>query len=756
MTVNFKDTTTGSCIWQSGPWSPSTWFWDFGDGTTSTQQNPSHTYAASGTYNVKLVVTCPKDSIIIPVTVSLPGTVGSIPNVPPICVGSSAVLTVTGGSTYAWSTGATTATITVTPTVTTTYSVILTGTCPNTLTTSVVVNPSPTVTIGSNSPVCLNQTLNFTSGGGTTYAWSGPNGFTSTQQNPNITNVTMTAAGVYSLTVTNSNGCSATANITVAVNPALTVIFKADTVCKGSNTMFTDLTAGVAPGSTYNWSFGDGTSSAQANNTTHTYLNSGTYTCTLAISSSGGCTNSGTLQVVVKALPLVDHVNSPQYCPGQTTLPINFTSTPGGSSSSFYWTNLNTAIGLGASGSVNVPAFTTINSGTTSVTSIVLVHASFNGCTGPDSSFTITINLNPLADFHSQNKICQGSSMQLLDNSTGNIAMWNWDMNNDGNFSDATTQNPSYTFTTPGTHTVGLIVAINGSCKDTVKKTVYINPIPQAAFTGINLKGCPLLNVNFTDHSTIIAPSQIVNWSWNYGNGATTSGQFPPTVAYGNNSQTQTVNYTVSLTVTSDSGCVATAVKPNYVTVYPRPKADFTYVSNSNETDGIDPTVHFYDASSGATYVNWNLGDVFANPAIINYTSVTNPVHVYLHEEAYVYYATQWAINSYGCKDSITKPIEVKPGFTFYIPNAFTPNGDGTNEGFKGTGIGIDNSTYHLQIFDRWGNLIFKANDLEKTWDGRVKEQGEVVQEDVYVWKADFNDSSGKKHEYKGTVSIVK
>jgi len=755
LTVNFTDSTTGNCIWQAGPWTPGTWFWDFGDGTTSTQQNPTHTYAASGTYQVKLLVTCPKDSIIIPITVSTTGGSASIAPVSPICIGSSVVLAASGGSGYTWSTGATTATITVTPTVTTTYSVQTIGNCPGSATVTVVVNPLPLAQIGSNSPLCVNQNLSLTSSGGVTYAWSGPNGFTSAQQNPSIIGASPVASGTYSVTVTNVNGCMASAVTSVTVNPALTVQYIADTVCQGSGTTFIDITPGVPPGTAYNWSFGDGTSSTQSTSVSHAYQNSGTYTTTLSIGNSITCINTGTLQVVVKALPTISHVDPLLYCPSQLTQQVYFNSTPGGSSSVFFWANTNTAIGLAAGGTGNLPSFTTANLGNGSITAIILVHAAYNGCTGPDSMFTITINPNPTADFFGQNKICLGNPVQFTDQSSVGVAQWNWDMNHDGNYSDATAQDPSYTFTSPGTHTVSLIVSVNSACRDTIEKIVYVNPIPQPNFAGDHLMGCPVLPVMFADLSAIASPSAINNWLWNFGNGNTFSGQFPPAASYHNFSHTQSATYTVSLTVTSDSGCIATLTRPNYITVFPRPIAEFSYSSNLNEMDGIDPTIHFYDQSTGANQVHWHLGDVFSNPASLNYTWQQNPSHTYLHEESYTYYVTQWAVNSFGCIDSITKPIEAQPGFTYYIPNAFSPDGDGINDGFKGTGVGIDNSTYHLMVFDRWGNMIFRSNNLEETWNGTVN-NAEVVQEDVYVWKADFKDFSGKKHEYKGTVSVLK
>ena len=146
----------------------------------------------------------------------------------------------------------------------------------------------------------------------------------------------------------------------------------------------------------------------------------------------------------------------------------------------------------------------------------------------------------------------------------------------------------------------------------------------------------------------------------------------------------------------------------------------------------------------------------FAYPFTLNYTTNPNPIHKYLFGDPYTYYVTQTVSNQYGCKDSVTEPLIVHPVCTFFAPNSFSPNGDGINEYFKGTGIGIDNSTYTLVIFDRWGNQIFKANDLEKAWDGRINGKGDVVLEDTFVWKAKFKDTTGQSHEYHGIVSIIK
>jgi gliding motility-associated-like protein len=115
----------------------------------------------------------------------------------------------------------------------------------------------------------------------------------------------------------------------------------------------------------------------------------------------------------------------------------------------------------------------------------------------------------------------------------------------------------------------------------------------------------------------------------------------------------------------------------------------------------------------------------------------------------------QIVTNSFGCKDSITHDIIINPGYTFYIPNSFTPNGDGLNEVFKGVGIGI--TSYTIMIFDRWGELIFQSDNLDQGWDGTFKGKGgNVVQEGVYVWKVQLRDEKNNEHDFDGTVSVVK
>jgi gliding motility-associated-like protein len=301
---------------------------------------------------------------------------------------------------------------------------------------------------------------------------------------------------------------------------------------------------------------------------------------------------------------------------------------------------------------------------------------------------------------------------------------------------------------------VSLAVTSDKGCKDTVDQVVYVNPRPTVTFSGDSLSGCNPVKTNFTDSCSVAAPDYITTWYWDLGNGTTlmdTSGA-PVSTTYTNGTNTYNVSYNVSLTAISEVGCASKMTKNGYVTVYPIPKALFWW--DPGDASVLAPGIQFHDQSLGATTYTWNFGDVF-NPSN-NSSTVANPYHEYSDQQPYTYYVTQYVMNNYGCKDSIREPVIIKPEVTFYVPNAFTPNYNGLNDGFKGTGIGIDNSTYNMWIFDRWGNEVFHSTDLDTAWDGKKQGKGDICQEDTYVWKVYFRDIEAKEYSYKGVVHLLK
>ena len=204
----------------------------------------------------------------------------------------------------------------------------------------------------------------------------------------------------------------------------------------------------------------------------------------------------------------------------------------------------------------------------------------------------------------------------------------------------------------------------------------------------------------------------------------------------------------VSLTATSGKGCIVKKVIPNMITVYPHPKADFTF--SPEDATIINPTIQFTSTSRapGSTIggVFWQyFGDGSDSSSIK--TSVS---HTY--QDTGTFCPKLIVTNALGCKDSIIECVIIKPYFTVYIPNSFTPNGDGHNEVFNAAGDYI--TTFDMKIFDRWGNLIYHSTSLENGWNGT--KNGTSLQDDVYVYVINVTDPQRNPYSYKGTVTLLR
>ena len=210
-------------------------------------------------------------------------------------------------------------------------------------------------------------------------------------------------------------------------------------------------------------------------------------------------------------------------------------------------------------------------------------------------------------------------------------------------------------------------------------------------------------------------------------------------------SNTAVANYNIKLKVTTTAGCIDSISKPNFITVFPLPVANFTMDPNPGNI--ITPLETFTNESENYTTWYWNFGD---GPKIDSVN--LNPSHLYTDETASTFTIELIVKNTFGCRDTVYNAIEIKPEFTFYIPNSFSPSdGNGINDIFTGKGIGIDK--FEMLIFDRWGEQIFTTKDINLGWDGTLK--GEVVKQDIYTWKVKIVDVNGKRHNYVGHVTVL-
>jgi gliding motility-associated-like protein len=177
------------------------------------------------------------------------------------------------------------------------------------------------------------------------------------------------------------------------------------------------------------------------------------------------------------------------------------------------------------------------------------------------------------------------------------------------------------------------------------------------------------------------------------------------------------------------------------ITVYPKPIADFTF--SPQQTDIYDREITFIDNSVIASQWLWNLGD--GDSSI-----VPNPIHEYADSGSYL--VTLFIENIEGCKDTVQKIVKIDPVFVIFIPNAFTPDGDKLNEYFSVKGYGI--TQLEMLIFDRWGEKIWEGHQLDDGWDGTYK--GNLVENDVYVYKIRVRDVFKKWHNYIGKVTVIR
>ena len=333
--------------------------------------------------------------------------------------------------------------------------------------------------------------------------------------------------------------------------------------------------------------------------------------------------------------------------------------------------------------------------------------------------------------------MCVGSPAPPINIALTGVGPWNITYSDGTNNTSVTSAASPYTITNAhvGTYTVTLLSDANciGTSSGSATITIINPPVP--SFTATPVIGCAPLCVNFTDAST--PAGSVSAWNWNYGDGLTGTQQNPQ------HCYTTPGKYTVTLTASLNSNCSASDTVHNMITVNEVPIASFSAPAT---TSVFTPTVQFVDYSTSATSWNWNFGDSISTS---NTSTVESPSHAYSQVGTY---CVTLAVSNGFCNDTSTVCLMIVPEFTFYIPNAFSPNGDGMNDEFFGKGENIKD--YEMLIYDRWGMLLFKTENINTHWDGRVK--GGIAQEDVYVYVINITDIFTKQHKYLGSVTIVR
>ncbi|MCB0820407.1 MAG: gliding motility-associated C-terminal domain-containing protein [Bacteroidetes bacterium] len=173
---------------------------------------------------------------------------------------------------------------------------------------------------------------------------------------------------------------------------------------------------------------------------------------------------------------------------------------------------------------------------------------------------------------------------------------------------------------------------------------------------------------------------------------------------------------------------------------------DFVFSPDTNPIPGLLPTVSFINQSLNATEFIWDFdsGD---------FSTEYEPDYIFPGSGTYDVQLI--AMNSFGCMDSISKPVTIDFFLNYFAPNAFTPNNDLVNDSFNIVLTGIMDSTYRMIIFDRWGGEVFVSTDVKEAWSGRINNNGNICPSGTYVFRASFIDLSGKKHVIYGKILLI-
>ncbi len=438
-------------------WSPSTGLSATTGASVTANPTATTTYTVSGTSG-----SC---TASLPVTVTVTPVVVTVTPNTSICSGSSTTLTANGATNYSWSpsTGLSTNTgtsVTANPTITTTYTVTgTTGTCSATATMTLTVNPVPTVTAANNGPLCEGTVMQLTANSlpGTTYSWSGPNGFTATTQNGSAP-ATLSAGGTYTVS-TSLNGCTSSTTTDVIINSGqIPIVTAVGPFCQAGANSF--LSASI-PGGT--WS-GNGIINASTGEFSPAQAGAGSHN--ISYSVTGGCSTPGTTTILINPMPVVQisTPNSSGCAPFNATLIDQ--STP--SSSSLTW---DFGDGTANSNQLDSVDHTFTSPGCYDLT---VTSTSSSGCSTTSSfpSFICAMP-NAVAGFSVNNPIhgLMNPEFHTL-NTSSNASIYDW------NFGDGETSNvfnPSHTYTEDaGNYVIRLIANNAGNCPDTAFLTVTI------------------------------------------------------------------------------------------------------------------------------------------------------------------------------------------------------------------------------------------------------------------------------------------
>jgi len=461
-------------------------------------------------------------------------------------------------------------------------------------------------------------------------------------------------------------------------------------------------------------------------------LTSGDYN--VVITDTAGCAFD-TLLTFVEPTPVVISTISPN-----DTICINdtitiFAEAAGGMGiDSIIWDN-----GLIGDGPHNVMP-------TTDSTDYYVYAVDSNGCQSTVDTVTILwfdpITLNPL--LNNRDSICPGDTTELSISAYGghDSTTFYYEWHNGSNNLIGIDSN---IIVIPGSPGETFTVTVKDDCttpSQTATVTIFAEPIPQPVFTMDTTEGCVPVQVIFNNTTT----EPFVAAYWDFGDGNNSSNTLTET-----NNYNVPGTYSVSLRLTSIKGCVGYVNYPDTIKVhaYPNPNFDF----GPTPADVVNSEINFYNNShflANDSYL-WTFTSGIPETSI-----APNPIVNFPFDSSGVYPVRLIVTSDFGCADTSYQDVVINDRFLYYIPNTFTPDGNGLNDTFRPYGNeSVDFDTFHMQIFNRWGELLYETTDVNQGWDGSYK--GRQVPQGSYVWKIEVKELHQPTiHAKTGTFTLLR
>ncbi len=734
-------------------------------------------------------------------------TVYPLPNVTitgngSICQGQSTTLTGNGAVNYVWTTGFNTPSITISPITDSDYGV--TGTdvygCTNTATFHVTVIPMPIANAGNDTAICgLTYTLHAIPSVGTG-TWTSTGNITINSINSPQAIITATQSGTYTLVWTeNNNGCTDADSVIVQLTRIPTSTFTADTIACSGNASQINFTGISDVNSSFTWSWDGGNAIPGSGIGPHqvSWSTTGIHTVTLSVSTNG-CASSTTTILLYNPTPVTTSLSKTDLlCNGASNGAVDLTVSGGRPPYTYQWSNgtptqdllninggiytvtVTDASGCTQSNGITVnepsklivsitpvqyicmsqPAYLTLTAtgGTPPYTfywngqpsnATIAVYPTTdtyysgyvvdaNGCTSPILHTSVLVAPPVQVTLSANtNHVCPGDPVMLTTVIEGGVGPPYIIYNQEG----TVVIPPIYIYPQ---YTNFYTVRVEDACGtwDTSGVYIYVWSLPPADALADTLQGCVPLTVHFIE----VNPDSGQSYIWNFGDQSNLSLAKNPVHTY-----TSAGTYDVTLTVTSIHGCKTIKTYNDMVTVWPNPNARFTWFPDY--VTEVEPVTNFTNLSTGALWYEWIYGDGDSS-------SVVNPSHRY--PGAGNYNVMLIAVSNKGCRDTAIAPLKILEQFTFYAPTAFSPDGDRNNDSFYIMAHGILEEEFTLEVYDRWGEIIWSTtkysrdNECSEKWDGRAKNHN-IAPIGTYSWRAIFKDDFYKKHEKVGAITIIK